>query len=155
MVSKHKRRDEKSELTPPPHAKPIPRELSVDPEVTILADALAEDEDPLLRKVSADPTHSPALSGGDLDAAWDVGESGEETVGGSAPTPDQDNVDEIGEAVGLEYQDEEPLEIEEKLEKRDTQRWELDPASSEDYVERVRELSPVNAKKRQKSARGT
>lgn len=75
---------------------------------------------------------SPILSGGDVDAAWDyANDSGEETVGGTVATPDQDRVDELGEAVGLVYQDEEPLDTEEKLEKRDRNRWELNPASKE------------------------
>jgi hypothetical protein len=62
---------------------------------------------------------------------------GEEAPGGGQPTPDQDIVDEIGEAVGLEYQDNEPLHTTEKVEERDRHRWELDPASSEDYKRRV------------------
>lgn len=62
---------------------------------------------------------------------------GEEAPGGGQPTPDQDIVDEIGEAVGLEYQDNEPLHTTEKVEERDRHRWELDPASSEDYKTRV------------------
>src|SRR5262249_41177945 len=40
------------------------------------------------------------LAGGDLDAAPSVYDSGEEAVGGSDPTPDQDNVDDIGRALG-------------------------------------------------------
>jgi hypothetical protein len=74
---------------------------------------------------------SPELSGGDIDAAWQqADQAGEETVGGSVPTPDQDQVDELGKAAGLTYQDDEPLNTEEKLAKRDRQRWELNPASS-------------------------
>jgi hypothetical protein len=76
------------------------------------------------------------LAGGDIDAAWDQAASGEETVGGSSPTPDQDLVDEIGKAVGVDYQDAEPLQMTEKVERRDEQRWELHPASSEDFAER-------------------
>jgi hypothetical protein len=79
------------------------------------------------------------LNAGDPDA--DVQDSnfvGEETPGGGNPTPDQDVVDEIGQAVGLEYQDNEPLHTTEKVEERDRHRWELDPASSEDYRERNR-----------------
>jgi uncharacterized protein DUF6335 len=91
----------------------------------------------VLEKLSRNPIGRPELAGGDLDAAWDRADEGEETVGGSSPTPDQDLVDEIGEALGLSYQDNEPLRIEEKLEKRDAQRWELNPASSEDYPERL------------------
>ena len=76
------------------------------------------------------------LAGGDIDAAWDQASSGEETVGGSSPTPDQDIVDEIGRAVGLNYEDAEPLHTTEKIERRDQERWELHPASSEDFGER-------------------
>lgn len=78
------------------------------------------------------------LAGGDIDAAWDQAGAGEETVGGSSPTPDQDIVDEIGRAVGVGYEDSEPLQPTEKLERRDAQRWELHPASSEDFAERNR-----------------
>ena len=80
---------------------------------------------------------SPELSGGDIDAAWDRADVDEETVGGSSPTPDQDVVDQLGEAVGLTYEDNEPLDTERKVAKRDDRRWELDPASSEGYAMRV------------------
>ena len=76
------------------------------------------------------------LAGGDIDAAWDQAASGEETVGGSTPTPDQDLVDEIGRAAGVSYEDAEPLNMSEKVERRDDERWELHPASSEDFGER-------------------
>ena len=76
------------------------------------------------------------VAGGDIDAAWDQADAGEETVGGTAPTPDQDIVDEIGRAVGIEHEDAEPLHTTEKVERRDQQRWELHPASSEDFIER-------------------
>ena len=80
---------------------------------------------------------SPASAGGDLDADWQSAEFvGDEAPGGDNPTPDQDIVDEIGRAVGLEYADNEELKGEEKLQERDRHRWELDPASSEDYKER-------------------
>ncbi|HZS46598.1 MAG TPA: DUF6335 family protein [Blastocatellia bacterium] len=81
---------------------------------------------------------SPLLSGGDIDAAWDSADSGEETVGGSNPTPDQDVVEELGQAVGVTYQDNEPLRAEDKVKDRDRNRWELDPASSEHYRQRSR-----------------
>ena len=49
---------------------------------------------------------NPILSGGDIDARWeDADSSGEESVAGSAPTPGQDNVQEMGEAIGVTYQD--------------------------------------------------
>ncbi len=80
---------------------------------------------------------SPELSGGDIDAAWDQADVGEETVGGSSPTPDQDVVDQLGQAVGLTYEDDEPLDTEKKIARRDDRRWELDPASSEGYAMRI------------------
>ncbi|MBE9193045.1 hypothetical protein IQ230_22375 [Gloeocapsopsis crepidinum LEGE 06123] len=79
---------------------------------------------------------SPELSGGDLDAAWDQADvAGEEAVGGTAPTPDQNVVDEIGSAVGLDMAEEEYVHTTEVLNVRDDRRWELDPQSSEDYQE--------------------
>lgn len=94
------------------------------------------------------------LAGGDIDAAWDEAAAGDETVGGTTPTPDQDIVDEIGRAVGVEYEDAEPLHTTEKLERRDEQRWELHPASSEDFTERNqncdKRAAPPNAAPRSK-----
>jgi hypothetical protein len=79
----------------------------------------------------------PALTGGDVDADWESAYSvGDEAPGGDNPTPDQDIVDDIGKAVGVEYEDNEELKGEEKIAKRDRKRWELDPASSEDYNDR-------------------
>ncbi|MBK9052599.1 MAG: hypothetical protein IPL78_17300 [Chloroflexi bacterium] len=89
----------------------------------------------LFRKLSEHTADTPELSGGDIDAAWEEADVGEETVGGSVPTPDQDNVDELGEAVGLTYADDEPLGIDDKLEERDRHRWELNPDSAEDEEE--------------------
>jgi hypothetical protein len=91
------------------------------------------------RKVGVHTNESPAISGGDVDADWKRSDVGEETVGGSVSTPDQDVVDELGEAAGVVYDDDEPLDTEEKLLRRDRKRWELNPASSEDYAERLRE----------------
>jgi hypothetical protein len=79
----------------------------------------------------------PALTAGDVDADWESAYStGDEAPGGDNPTPDQDIVDDIGKAVGVEYEDNEELKGEEKITKRDRKRWELDPASSEDYNDR-------------------
>jgi len=80
---------------------------------------------------------SPALTGGDVDADWESAYSvGDEAPGGDNPTPDQDLVDDIGRAVGVEYQDNEELKGDAKIAKRDRNRWELDPASSDDWDER-------------------
>jgi hypothetical protein len=80
---------------------------------------------------------SPALTAGDVDADWESAATvGDEAPGGDNPTPDQDIVDDIGKAVGVQYEDNEELKGEEKITKRDKHRWELDPASSEDYEDR-------------------
>jgi hypothetical protein len=80
---------------------------------------------------------SPALTGGDVDADWESAYStGDEAPGGDNPTPDQNNVDDIGVALGVEYEDNEELEGADKIEERDRHRWEDDPASSEDYEDR-------------------
>lgn len=80
-----------------------------------------------------------ALTGGDVDADWnDAYSSGEETPGGDMSTPDQDVVEEIGRALGVEYEDAEELKGAEKIEGRDRNRWEYDPASAEDYKDRNR-----------------
>jgi hypothetical protein len=80
---------------------------------------------------------SPALTAGDVDADWESAASvGDEAPGGDNPTPDQDVVDDIGKAVGVQYEDNEELKGEAKITKRDKHRWELDPASSEDYEDR-------------------
>jgi len=88
------------------------------------------------RKVKNSRTSGARLSGGDLDAAVGEPGSGEETVGGSVPTPDQDIVENLGRAAGVTYQDDEKLNPVEKVKKRDRRRWELNPSSSEDYAER-------------------
>jgi uncharacterized protein DUF6335 len=77
------------------------------------------------------------FAGGDPDVdVEDAYFTGEEAPGGDNPTPDQDIVDDIGKALGLEYADNEELKSSDKVVERDKHRWELDPASSEDYKER-------------------
>jgi hypothetical protein len=80
---------------------------------------------------------SPQLTGGDVDARWDQADMvGDEAVGGTVATPDKNVVEELGAAVGLEYDDRVFLRTNDILEERDDRRWELDPTSSEDYEER-------------------
>jgi Family of unknown function (DUF6335) len=81
----------------------------------------------------------PTLSGGDVDARWEDAESGgDETVGGSTATPEQNDIESMGRALGVTYADDETLDPGEKEAERDAHRWELDPASSEDYAERTK-----------------
>lgn len=64
---------------------------------------------------------------------------GDETGDESSPLPDVNVVDEMGEGFGVNYEDAEPLHTADKRAQRDEHRWELDPASSEDYSDRVRD----------------
>jgi hypothetical protein len=94
----------------------------------------------LADRLQSNPGADPTLSGGDIDARWEDAESGgDETVGGSTATPGRNDVDAIGEAMGVAYADGEVLKVGEKEEGRDKHRWELDPASSEDYADRIKE----------------
>lgn len=80
---------------------------------------------------------SPAMTGGDVDADWeDAYAVGDEAPGGDNPTPDQDRVEDIGKALGVTYDDNEELKGSDKIAERDKHRWELDPASSDDYRDR-------------------
>jgi hypothetical protein len=81
----------------------------------------------------------PGMTAGDIDADWQAAYSvGDEAPGGDNPTPDQVVVDDVGRALGVEYDDTEELQASEKIERRDRHRWELDPASAEDYPERTK-----------------
>jgi hypothetical protein len=79
------------------------------------------------------------MTGGDVDADWESAYSvGDEAPGGDNPTPGQTVVEEVGRSLGVEYADEEELKAVDKIESRDRHRWELDPASAEDYPERTK-----------------
>lgn len=94
----------------------------------------------LAERLRENPNTDPTLAGGDVDANWEMAESqGDEAVAGSTPTPEQNNVQEMGEALGITYADNEELKVGEKERERDRHRWELDPASSDDYQDRLRE----------------
>jgi hypothetical protein len=82
----------------------------------------------LAREVAAHTETSPRLTGGDVDADWQAAySSGEESVGGSVATPDQDLVDEIGRALGVEQPADAPVRSsEEILQARDRLRWHLE-----------------------------
>ena len=77
------------------------------------------------------------VSGGDIDVnQYQAEVEGDEAVGGTTPTPDQNVTEYIEKAVGLEMDDRAFLRTNDILEQRDDQRYELDPTSSEDYQER-------------------
>jgi hypothetical protein len=92
----------------------------------------------------------PELTGGDLDADWQAAESvGDEAVGGHAPTPDQSVVDELGHAIGFDEREGELHTLEERVARRDHDRWELDRRSADtepldlaaDYESTIRGLT--------------
>ena len=84
----------------------------------------------LAERLAENTSTAPADSGGDLDANWEDAEgSGDEAVFGHNPTPDQSDVEANAHAMGINFQDNEPLDLTEKLEKRDRDRFELDEDS--------------------------
>ena len=105
-----------------------------DPEVEALMEEEIQrapsDPDLLLQRLRNNTAASPRDAGGDIDATWeDVNESGSETVGGDNPTPDQSDVEENAHAIGINFEDNQQLNFQEQLEKRDSDRFELDERS--------------------------
>jgi hypothetical protein len=92
------------------------------------------DEQGLFRRLREHHDETPQLSAGDVDAAWDQSDVGDETAS-AEPTPDKDIVDEIGAALGVTYEDDEELDFAEKVYRRDEERYELDLDSVEDDLE--------------------
>ena len=88
----------------------------------------------LINDLGAHHEVTPILSGGDVDADWARAESsGEEAVGGSEPTPDQDVVDELGRALGVEQDsDAEFRTTGEILRERDRLRWSFDEDAADE-----------------------
>jgi hypothetical protein len=119
-----KDKGERSKAAGPARSKgrPKARAPRVDPEVGIPEDRISE----------IDAT--PVLTGGDLDADWQrAGSVGEEAVGGSVATPDQDEVDEIARALGVERDLTSPVVTTgEILRERDERRWELERRAARD-----------------------
>lgn len=118
------------------HVPTPPSSLDFDREASAARTGRAEMREALQEHTET----SPVLTGGDVDADWEDAYSvGDEAPGGDNPTPDQDRVDDIGRALGVQYQDNEELRSSDKIADRDRHRWELDPASSEDYRDRDKE----------------
>ena len=67
---------------------------------------------------------------GDPDAMTEQAKVvGEEAIGGTTPTPDQSNVDDIAASAGINTQAEHPVEVRREMERRDADRFELKPES--------------------------
>jgi hypothetical protein len=109
--------------------RPTPKPVAAPPE--------HEEVGERLRDAVEHHESSARLSGGDIDADWQRAQSsGEETVGGSAATPDQDVVDEIGEALGVEQAPDAPvMTSEEILRQRDLRYWRLERRVAEEEEE--------------------
>jgi hypothetical protein len=136
---------------PKPAAAPVARKANLDrPRKTVadikgipsslgmgsLASAAASGRAELKDKLAKNTSASPALTSGDVDADWQSAEAiGDEAPGGDNPTPDQDVVDDIGRALGVEYEDDEELQGGAEIADRDRHRWELDPSSKDDFDE--------------------
>ena len=103
------------------------------PDVSASAKNLAD-------RLRNDPNADLVVTGGDVDAQWESAQfSGDESAISSMPTPDVNVVDDIGRAMGVTYEDNEELKFGDKEHGRDIHRWELDPASSDDYLDRVKD----------------
>ncbi len=127
-LDRERRTVREEEMVPSP-----PSSLDLDRSASAARSGRAELNDKLHKHTST----GPALTAGDIDADWESAESvGDEAPGGDNPTPDQDVVDEIGKALGVEYDDDEELQGGEEIIERDRNRWELDPASSDDFDDR-------------------
>src|SRR2546430_16318691 len=62
----------------------------------------------LAERLRENPNADPSLSGGDIDAQWDMAESqGDEGAAGSIATPEQNDGQELAGAIGINYADDE------------------------------------------------
>ncbi len=101
-----------------------PTELAADVARSGLAGAEPLEDEPL-------PGES-SLQAGDPDVdPLDNEYTGDQIPGGSTPTPDQNDVDEVGRAYGLPDTADGLVSTEEQVSRRDRARWELDPRSKD------------------------
>ncbi len=121
--------DDNSDLTPPPG---VP-ERSPDQAAAEAARTGREDQS---QQIGADRSLNQRMAAGkpttmgDPDAMTEQAKVvGEEAVGGTTPTPDQDNVDDIAASAGINTKAEHPVKVRHEMERRDEHRFELDPES--------------------------
>jgi hypothetical protein len=75
---------------------------------------------------------SPELSGGDVDAEWEeADDDGAEAFGGHNPTPDQSDTEANAAAMGFNYEDNQEIDLLDKMRRRDENRFELDENSKD------------------------
>ncbi|HEY7863665.1 MAG TPA: DUF6335 family protein [Thermoanaerobaculia bacterium] len=81
----------------------------------------------------------PGIEADRLGPGFHPMDVGDETGDAASPRPDANVAEEIGAEAGVTFQDAEPIGVTEKIADRDRRRWELDPASSEDYESRAQD----------------
>jgi hypothetical protein len=127
----------------------IAAQLATDPEAELAASIAPNELDSALDASEADwqqeidpesnlgrsleGQNAADLTEGDFDIDPYLAEvDGDEAVGGSTAMPEQNDVDELGDAAGVDLPDGGMLHTTQMLERRDLDRWELDPDSVAD-----------------------
>ncbi|WP_204137935.1 DUF6335 family protein [Halomicronema sp. CCY15110] len=121
--------DDNSDLTPPPG----PPERSPQQAAVEAARTGREDQSHQIgaeRSLDQRMAAGKPTTQGDPDAMTEQAKVvGEEAVGGTTPTPDQSNVDDIAASAGINTQAEHPVRVLREMQRRDEHRFELDPES--------------------------
>jgi hypothetical protein len=90
----------------------------------------ATDEAKVELRQGAEQTPAGERRTGDADTNWDAATDSADAFPGHVPSTDVNEVDLMGRAAGLTYADDEPLDYS-KVDRRDEERWELNPASAQ------------------------
>lgn len=76
--------------------------------------------------------NTPETTGGDIDAEFqESDDDGAESFGGHNPTPDQSDVEANAQAMGFTFQDNQEVDLLDKMQRRDRDRFELDESSKD------------------------
>ena len=146
MVEYQNRGEINERELPPPSENPVDEELLLADlvgaeEANFMFEGLVDRDTGMgrtLEKLHYSGHAGSDVTGGDLDDDWYQAEVvGEEAVGGDTPTPDQNVTEKLLQSVGIDAPDGQPVRTKDNLESRDRSRWELEPDSAEDYVERL------------------
>lgn len=111
----------------------VTRRMAVRPRVRSVVTLDCAEVDDVLGEEMPHPEGGARLTAGDVDADWQRADSaGDEAAGGSTATPDQDVVDEIARALGVEQpSDAEVHTSDEILRFRDRHYWHLERRAAE------------------------
>ncbi|MFQ4136613.1 DUF6335 family protein [Nodosilinea sp. PGN35] len=121
------------DAAPPPTDEPVIHLPSAQEATEAARTGLEDQSDRIGAEIpNSDLASERSLTAGDPDAsALQASTVGEEAIGGTTPTPEQNNVDDIAAAVGLDTQPEHPVAVIREMQHRDDQRFELDPDSKD------------------------